>query len=527
MDIMKKLPFSAAVTLAMIANAAQVSAQTVTLESLDSQISLTGELLSFENNVYSIRSAIGIVQLGADVVNCLGDGCPGANSDFAIQPFSISGSTSINEQLMPALISAYAERSGAVPTTTSVAADTSAIEVKSTSGQAAEIVVKSSGSTPALKELGQRDVDLAVSTRPLRPAEQETFFNRGFGDMYTNGSERVMALDGLMIVTSPENAVRAITEDNIARVFAGQVTNWADLGGRSGPITVYIRSRESGTGSVFFEKMMEPAGRNFTNSAVIVQTDSELAEAVANDPSAIGFTSFSAVGDARALGLRGVCGLQTPANAFTIKTEEYPLTRRLYTYSDAENAQIADFVDFMGTERAQDVVSELGFVDLGVSSEPVNAQGLRFAASILPTDADVTLQQTQGMVRELIAAERLSLTFRFDNASSRLDTRGQSDIGRLADLMSGSQLENKEVILVGYTDSVGPGANNQLLSQQRSAQVLSALVAELPSDRVQSARIQSIGYGEMSPLGCNETENGRRINRRVEVWVKDIVDDRG
>lgn len=474
----------------------------MTLESLDSQISLTGALLSFEDNIYSIRSAIGIVQLGADVVSCLGDGCPGANDEFAIQPFSVSGSTSINELLMPALVSAYAERAGAVPTTTSSTDGISAVALTSASGQPAEVMVKSSGSTPALEELRQRNTDLAVSTRPLRQAEQALFSDRGFSDTYTNGSENVMALDGLMIVTSPENAIRAITEENIARVFAGQITNWAELGGRSGPITVYVRSRESGTGSVFFEKMMAPSGRNFANSAVIVQTDRALAEAVANDPSAIGFTSFSTVGETRALGLRGVCGLQTPANAFTIKTEEYPLTRRLFTYSDAENAQIADFVDFIGSDVAQDVVAAHGFVDLGVASEPVNAQGLRFAASILPTDANVTLEQTQSMVRELIAAERLSLTFRFDNASSRLDTRGQSDIGRLVELMSGSQLENKEVILVGYTDSVGPGANNLLLSQERSSQVLSALIRELPTDRAQSARIQSIGYGEMSPLAA-------------------------
>ena len=521
---MKKICFSSALALAVLSNVTHVSAQTVTLESFDSEISLTGELLSFEDGIYNLRTSIGIVQLGSDVVSCNGDGCPGANKNFAVEAFNVSGSASINEQLMPALVSMFAESAGASPTIKSVGQDTAAIEVASSGGSASQILVKSAGSTRALEELGQRGADLAVTTRAVRQAEQTVFSDLGFGDISTNGSESIMALDGLMIVTAPENAVRAITEENIARVFAGQVTNWADLGGRNGPIQVYVRSQESGTGSVFFEKMMAPTGRTFVNTAVVVQTDRELAEAVANDPSAIGFTSFSTVGDTRALGLRGVCGLQTPANAFTIKTEEYPLTRRLYTYSDAKNENVAEFVDFIGSDAAQAVVAEKGFVDLGVSSQPINAQGLRFAASILPTDAEVTLAQTQSMVRELIAAERLSLTFRFDNASSRLDTRARSDIGRLVEMMSGSQLENKEVILVGYTDSVVPGANNQLLSQQRSAQVLSALVAELPTDRAESARIKTIGYGEMSPLGCNETDNGRRINRRVEVWVKDIID---
>jgi len=162
-----------------------------------------------------------------------------------------------------------------------------------------------------------------------------------------------------------------------------------------------------------------------------------------------------------------------------------------------------------------------------VAVQPINQQGLRFAASVLPTDADVTFNQIQGMVQELITADRLSLTFRFKIASARLDTRAKADLQRLVEMMSGSQLENKEVILVGYTDSVGPSESNSVLSQLRSGQVLNELVAALPEDRARTSRVKSIGYGEMSPLGCNETANGRRINRRVEVWVRDIVDGNG
>jgi len=527
---MKKLTakcHSAAFAVTMLALSPSAYSQTITLESFDKTIKLTGELLSFEDDTYRIRSAVGIIELGATVVNCIGDDCPGSKADAVVSAFRVAGSASINETLMPSLVSTYANSLEAEVETTDTKNKIVSVNVKNKDGQDAQILVKSEGSQAALDELGRQNVDLAATTRAVRSDELSAFTERGLIDLTGDGAENILALDGLMIVTAPGNAVRAISEESIARVFSGQITNWAELGGINAPIQVYVRDAESGTGSVFFDLMMRPADAQFSVDAVKVATDRELAEQVAADPTGIGFTSFSTVGDSQALALRGVCGLQTPANAFTIKTEEYPLTRRLYAYADAQNETIKDFVKFVSSDAAQKVVAEQGFVDLGAAIQPINQQGLRFAASVLPNDADVTFEQIQAMVQELITADRLSLTFRFDNASARLDTRAKADIERLVELMSGSQLENKELILVGYTDSVGSSQSNAVLSQLRSGQVLTELVSALPEDRARNSRVKSIGYGEMSPLGCNETENGRRINRRVEVWVRDIIDANG
>lgn len=78
------------------------------MESFDQTISLTGELLSFENDTYRIRSAVGIIELGAAVVKCISDDCPGANADAVVSAFRVAGSASINEKLMPSLVSTYA-----------------------------------------------------------------------------------------------------------------------------------------------------------------------------------------------------------------------------------------------------------------------------------------------------------------------------------------------------------------------------------------------------------------------------------
>jgi len=81
--------------------------------------------------------------------------------------------------------------------------------------------------------------------------------------------------------------------------------------------------------------------------------------------------------------------------------------------------------------------------------------------------------------------------------------------------------------LIGFTDSVGRGDLNLSLSQARAEQVRQALVSAAPPGALADSQIRVAGYGEMSPLGCNETLNGRRINRRVEVWSRDLVGARG
>jgi outer membrane protein OmpA-like peptidoglycan-associated protein len=67
----------------------------------------------------------------------------------------------------------------------------------------------------------------------------------------------------------------------------------------------------------------------------------------------------------------------------------------------------------------------------------------------------------------------------------------------------------------GFTDSTGSAAVNQKLSQQRASTVGEYLIAQgLASDRVTTR-----GYGAEQPVGSNDTREGRRQNRRVELVV--------
>ena len=72
-----------------------------------------------------------------------------------------------------------------------------------------------------------------------------------------------------------------------------------------------------------------------------------------------------------------------------------------------------------------------------------------------------------------------------------------------------------KVEIIGHTDSIGSSDYNQVLSERRAASVKAYLVERgVPAERVSVA-----GYGESRPRATNDTIEGRRLNRRVEIKV--------
>jgi len=71
----------------------------------------------------------------------------------------------------------------------------------------------------------------------------------------------------------------------------------------------------------------------------------------------------------------------------------------------------------------------------------------------------------------------------------------------------------------GHTDSVGDNASNQVLSERRAVSV----ARYLNSRQVDSRRLQIIGFGETRPVADNNSDQGRALNRRVEISIAPIT----
>lgn len=108
------------------------------------------------------------------------------------------------------------------------------------------------------------------------------------------------------------------------------------------------------------------------------------------------------------------------------------------------------------------------------------------------------------------------VSFDFDRAEVKPAFRPSLD--KLGDLLI--KYNRTIVHVVGHTDSKGSDAYNMELSQRRAYAVTDYLASRgVPMDRLRSE-----GRGEREPRATNETEAGRQLNRRVEVYVKPIVE---
>ena len=138
-------------------------------------------------------------------------------------------------------------------------------------------------------------------------------------------------------------------------------------------------------------------------------------------------------------------------------------------------------------------------------------------------DAALAEEQRQNA----IDIERLQdETLKIDIANEVSFDFGRADIKSsfrpTLDKVSGvlKRYERSIVHVVGHTDSVGSDAYNQRLSEQRAA----AVVDYLASTGVARERLRAEGRGETEPRESNGTEAGRQLNRRVELFVKPIVE---
>ena len=165
------------------------------------------------------------------------------------------------------------------------------------------------GSGSGIQAVSEGRCDIGLSSRALKDDEKASGL-----------TETIVALDGIAIIVNPANPVSDLDIETIAKIYTGEITNWADVGGSDAEIVLIGREAGSGTRDGF-ESITDTKDacqyrQELTSTGDVIAT-------VAQNPDAIGYASLSAVKDTvKALTVGGVAPSED-----TVKDGSYVVQR--------------------------------------------------------------------------------------------------------------------------------------------------------------------------------------------------------
>jgi phosphate transport system substrate-binding protein len=489
--------FRCVALLAALVAPGMAGAQDVTLTAREGGLAISGSLQGYDGEVYRILSPYGLLTLDAAAVLCDGPACPDLKAPKAV--IRIVGLAGVGEALLPGLFQAFAKARGLTYQDSSAAGYGAALSDPLTAKTLAEISFSPAQPEQARGAVlaGRADLILSAQTEP------------GMGS-------KVVAQDAMVPVVAPDNALPDLSSRDLAQILAGEIDNWQQVGGPDMPLVVHGLAADSALQQALTARL----GREVKADRIHPEL-AGLSAAVAADPWAIAVTLRAGVGAARPILLTDSCGFPLLPSTLAIKAGDYPLTLPIYLLAPHRRLplMLREFLEFLNTPQAQSAVAATGYVDRQPERQAMTADGLRLINAIQGAGTETTLADLKRLVEVMDGADRLSLTFRFQDGSSQLDASSQDNLADLARLLEAGVFSGQDLLLAGFSDGSGVAAANLDLSLARAQGVLAGLASAAPG-LAKDDLPQIMAFGEALPMACDETTAGRRLNRRVELWLR-------
>ena len=213
-----------------------------------------------------------------------------------------------------------------------------------------QITIQGGGSSVGVKSAGEGTVDVGAASREVKESELQEF-----PDLVVH----TIARDGIAIVAHPAVPLDGLTKEQVKDIFAGEITNWKDVGGPDRPIVVVSREEGSGTRAAFEEMVMGKKGPPIVDTAILQPSNGAVRTTVATTPDSIGYLSFGYLDESvKTLTIDGV--EPTEANA---ASGDYPIVRPLNLLTKGEPAGVVEaWLDFILSDEGQQIVAGEGYI---------------------------------------------------------------------------------------------------------------------------------------------------------------------
>ncbi len=215
------------------------------------------------------------------------------------------------------------------------------------------IDVQGGGSSVGVTSAGEGTVDIGMASREIKGSEMEEF---------PELQVQTIAFDGIAIVTHPDVGLASLSVEQVRDIFAGEITNFSEVGGPDAVIVVISREEGSGTRAAFEELIMtyedepgEAREKLVYERALLLQSNGQVQTLVAGTPSTIGYLSFGFMDDSTAT--VPIDGIEPGVD--TVKSGSYPIFRPLSMLTNGAPGGLAQgFLDFVLGSGGQAIVAE-------------------------------------------------------------------------------------------------------------------------------------------------------------------------
>lgn len=220
------------------------------------------------------------------------------------------------------------------------------------------------GSGGGITQLGQGQIDVAMSSKPLTPEDRRRFGGTDF-------VETVVGIDAIAVAVRREvfeGGVTNLSRDQARALFEGRVVNWSELGGPDLGVFVYDKEPGRGTREVFETYLYgadgsgtDPPPPPGTDRYAIVGGNEEGRTKASSTPGAVTIISAAFLtegGDLVAVSLDGI-----GPDRDEIASGRYPLARSLLLLTDGPpSGAAATLVELLTSAQGRAIVSRLGFL---------------------------------------------------------------------------------------------------------------------------------------------------------------------
>jgi len=212
--------------------------------------------------------------------------------------------------------------------------------------------VQSGGSSRGIADARSGHADIGMASRALKPSESDL-------------DATTIARDGVAMIVHQDNSIGALTATQVRAIYTGKITDWSEVGGTPGRITVVNKAEGRATLEVFLKYFgLEIQA---IHADVIAGENEQAIKTIAGAKNAIGYVSIgTAEVDIEAgvpiklLGLDGIA-----ATTAAVADGSYPMARPLNLVTFGEPSSWAErFIEFARSPKNADLVLRESFVPL-------------------------------------------------------------------------------------------------------------------------------------------------------------------